>query len=220
MKKLPLLFCLTLFLAGFSSAQTNQNANCPTVEVSGGGIVEPGSPMSFTVNVKDYDLSKISFNWTTSAGEISKGQGTVTIAVTDYKMGENVTATVEVKGLPEGCPNTASETGGSPYCPPSPRLLDEFGNFPSGEIKARIDAYFIALVNEPNAQGYLINYGTDKEISRREALLKRYITQRQYEARRLTFVRGGANPNVIRGAWTRFWIVPPGAVPPTPEDSQ
>ena len=216
MKKFPLLFCLVVFLAGFAAAQTEQNASCPAVEVSGGGVVDAESPMSFTVNVRDYDLSKLSFKWMVSAGKISKGQDTGSIEVSDYERGENVTATVEVKGLPEGCPNTASETGGSTYCPPPPRLVDEFGVTTNGDVKARMDSYFAALAADPNAQGYIINYGTDREIARRETQLRNSIAFRKYDASRLTFVRGGANPNGANGVWTRFWIVPPGASPPTP----
>ena len=216
MKKIPLLFCLVLFFAGFAAAQSEKSAACPTIDVAGGGVVEAGVPMSFTVHVEDYDLSKLSFKWTTSVGRISNGQGTVTIGVSDYKSGENVTATVEVEGLPEGCPNTASETGACSCDVPSPSLIDEFGSVKHSEIRLRMDMLFIALGNQPNAQGYIINYGTNKEIARREAQLRNHIGFKKYDVSRVTFVRGGANPNGERGVWTKFWIVPPGAMPPTP----
>ncbi len=222
MKKIPLLFCLVVFLAAFASAQTDRNANCPVVEVTGGSAVEIGAPLSFTVNVKDYDLSKVSYKWTVSNGTIVEGGETpnITIDVSKLPDGTNITATVEVKGLPEGCPNTASETGGVICrCIPA-QLMDEFSNLPNGEIKARLDEYYTALGKQPNAQGYIINYGMDREIARREALIKKHIALRKYDVSRITFIRGGIYLKGEGGSWTRLWLVPPGATPPTPEDGQ
>ena len=213
MKKIPLLFCLVVFLAGFASAQ---NQTCPKINVSGGGVVAPGDPMSFTVYVEGDESGKLSFDWQITTGKIIEGQGTSTITVLKNDVTENLTATVKIKGLPEGCPNTDSET----YLVEPPRrvavLNDEFGSVPNGEIRYRMDTLFIAMGNQPNAQGYIINYGTNKEISNREKLLRYHIAFKKYDASRVTFVRGGANPRGEKGAWTKLWIVPPGAEPPTP----
>jgi hypothetical protein len=217
MKIFPLLFCLVLFLAGSAAAQTNQNASCPDVAVSGGAVLDSRSPMTFTATVKNYDLSQLSFMWTISNGTILEGQETKTIVVDISKLSNstNITATVEIKGLPGDCKNTASETGSVIIDYIRARLIDEFGNIPYEEVGARLDQFFTALRNEPNAQGYIINYGTDREKSRREAHLKRRIAIRKYDASRITFIRDGTNPNGA-GAWTKFWIVPPGATAPTP----
>ncbi|HEY8563240.1 MAG TPA: hypothetical protein VIL74_22875 [Pyrinomonadaceae bacterium] len=215
MKVFPLLFCLVLWPAGFAAAQANQTVDCPAIDVSGGGVVELGAEMSFTVTVTNYDSSRLSYKWTISAGKISEGQGTASIAVTDYKNGEAITANVEVKGLPESCVNSASETGSVIIDYILPTLIDEFGDIQSGEIQNRIDSlYQFKLRNEPNSQGYIINYGSNKEVARRERLIRKSIFLRKYDASRVTFVRGGAKPESKSGAWTKFWLVPPGAMPP------
>lgn len=217
MKNTLIILIFILIFASASAAQTSQNATCPTFDVSGGGVIEHGSPFTFTVNFKeDYDLSKLSFKWTVSGGKLFEGQGTTSIAVTDFRSSENVTATIEVKGLPEGCANTASETGSCSCDYVFPRLIDEFGNIPYEEVEARFDAFFIILREEPNAQAYIVNYGTNRQKSLRETHFRRRIAIRKFDASRFIFVRGGANPKGEPGAMTRIWIVPAGAVPPTP----
>ena len=216
MKIFPLLFCLVLFLASDVFAQATQSSNCPTLDVSGGGVVEPGEPMIFTVSVENYDLSRLTFKWTVSGGEILEGQETRTIKVATKKYSSiYITATVEVKGLPEGCTITDSETGSVPYCP-SPRLFDEFGSLSYGDIRERIPNLFVELGENPGAQGYIINYGTDREIARRERQIRDAITFLKLDAPRITLVNGGANPRG-KGIWTKVWIVQPGAENPTPD---
>ncbi len=123
-------------------------------------------------------------------------------------------ATVEIKGLPENCPNAFSEQ--VEYLPrPSSFLLDEFGNFSNNKVKARIEAMYIKLRDEPNSQGYIINYGTDNEIAARENQIRKAIDFLKYDSSRVTLVRGGANPNGV-GVFTKVWIVPPGADNPQP----
>ena len=173
--------------------------------------------MMFTANIdtKGKDLN-LKYIWTVSGGKIITGQGTLSISV-EWIPEQNFTVTIEIEGFPEGCPNTSSEVGIS--CglrPPSSILVDEFGNLPNGGLRARFDTFLIALGNQPNAQGYIVNYGTNKEITRREQLIRNQLTFRKYDASRITFVRGGANPNGESGVWTRLWVVPPGAEPPTP----
>lgn len=215
MKIFPLLFCLILFFAAGVLGQNNQTLNCPTLDVTGGGIPEPDEPLTFTANVGDYDLSKLTFEWTVSSGEIIEGQGTSTIKVLHKNNRENITATVEVKDSSSGCVLRDSETG-STFCPPPVRLFDEYGPLNNGDLKARLQNLFVELGNNPNAQGYIINYGTDREIARREKQIRDAVTFLNLDAPRLTMVNGGANPRG-RGIWTKVWIVPPGADNPTPE---
>lgn len=192
--------------------------SCPTLGVSGGGVVNPGDNMYFTANASGGNCSDISYNWTVSNGTIVSGQGTasITVATTRMMEGQNVTATVEISGscLCADCPRTGSETGSVSGLPKA-NLIDEFGKLPDDEVKARVDALYIALGNNPSAQGYIINYGTDKDIANRERQIQKAITFRKYDASRVTIVRGGPNPNGA-GVWTKFFLVPPGADNPTP----
>lgn len=188
---------------------------CGTLSVNSGGNVQPGQELNFTANVSGGTCAEVNYRWTVSTGEIVGGQNTSAISVR-ANPGDNVTATVEISGscLCASCQRTAQDTA-SVYQKPEAIKIDEFGKLPDDEVKARVDALYIALGNNPNAQGYIINYGTDKEITARERQIRKAIDFRKYDASRVTMVRGGPNPNGA-GVWTKFWIVPPGADNPNP----
>jgi len=90
--------------------------------------------------------------------------------------------------------------------------LDEFEKATNGYVKMIMDTFYIELNNNPAAQGYIINYGTDREIAKREKQIIASIAFRKLDAPRITFVRGGYR-KVVK---TDLWLVPPGAEPPTP----
>ena len=69
------------------------------------------------------------------------------------------------------------------------------------------------LNNNPTAQGYIINYGTEKQIAAREKQIRNAITFLRLDASRVTLVRGGESGGDVR---TVLWVVPAGATPPTP----
>ncbi|MBK8149932.1 MAG: hypothetical protein IPK58_17450 [Acidobacteria bacterium] len=191
--------------------------SCATISVSDGGVVRPGDEMNFVATAGG-GSGDLSYNWTVSNGTIVGGQGTpaIRVATTREMEGQNITATVEISGsnLCASCQKTASNNG-SVAGIIKPFIIDEFGKLPDDEVKARVDALYITLGNNPNAQGYIINYGTDKEVAAREKQIQKAITFRKYDSSRVTIVRGGANPNGA-GVWTKFWIVPPGADNPNP----
>jgi len=221
MKQIFFTSILTLIFSFPVFAQT-ENPLCARLADSG-GVVEAGTPMKFAVNVSGkIDNLTLSYEWTVSAGTIVSGQGTcsITVDTTGLTNGTEITAEVKVKGLPENCPNTASKTGSVKVTRKSPEILDEFGNIPRDEIRARLDAMMIALGQNPNAVGYIINYGTAAEIARREKMIREHIAFRKYDANRVRFISGGANPRGETGVRTRFFIIPPGTDTPTPEDSQ
>jgi len=194
---------------------------CPVLDVSGGGIVEEGSPMYFTANLTGGSGTEFTYDWTVSNGTITSGQGTPSITVDTTGLADqtNIIATVNVggPGLCETCPSlNNSETGSVSRSTIEPRLIDEFGVLPADEVRARLDAFFVELNNTPGSQGYIINYGTDREIAVRERLIRNHIAFRRFDASRITLVNGGANPRG-RGVWTKLWLVPPGANNPTPD---
>ena len=94
---------------------------------------------------------------------------------------------------------------------PKASKFDEFEKATNGNVKMRMDALFIELENNPAAQGYILNYGTDREIAKREKQIRGSINFRRYDASRLTMVRGGYR-EVIK---TDLWLVSLGAEPPT-----
>ncbi len=55
---------------------------------------------------------------------------------------------------------------------PKPVKFDEFEKATNGNVKMRMDAFHTELENNPQSQGYVINYGTDREIAIRERQLQ------------------------------------------------
>lgn len=96
---------------------------------------------------------------------------------------------------------------------PVAEKIDEFGRSTDGEVKARMDNFYIQLANDPSAQGYIINYGLPKDINVRRKQITKLINFRRYDPQRLTFVDGGFSP-IFK---TEFWSVPNGAEPPMPQ---
>lgn len=192
---------------------------CPTLDVSGGGIVESGQPMYFNANVGGGSAGDVTYSWTVSNGRIVSGENSssITVDTTGLEDGTNIRAEVTIGGnLCENCNRTASETGSVTKKVVNPYKFDEFTKLPDDEVKARIQNLYVELGANPNSQGYIINYGTDKEIAARERQITKAINFLKLDPSRVTVVRGGANPNG-KGVLTRVWIVPPGANNPTPD---
>lgn len=85
------------------------------------------------------------------------------------------------------------------------------------EIGKTTNQVFIAKLkkypewNDCSVQIYIINYGTDREIARRERLIISSFSFRYFDCSRRTLVRGGmGKPNTV------IWKIPPGADYPTP----
>lgn len=87
-------------------------------------------------------------------------------------------------------------------------IFAELGKANNVQVKELFDKFDNLLIKEfrkyINSQGYIINYGTDKEIAKREKQIRDSYTFRSYDTYRLTFVRGG-NSNKLKSV---FWIVP------------
>ncbi|HEY0427040.1 MAG TPA: hypothetical protein VGC76_04460 [Pyrinomonadaceae bacterium] len=189
---------------------------CPTFSISGpSGTTAPGGSMTFTADVSGGTATGITYNWSVSAGTIESGQGTPSITVTAPTDGTtNVTATVEIggTGFCADCPRSRSETA-PVSLRPTARQIDTIGPATDDDIKARFDALRIELANDPTAQGYIVNYGTDKDVAKRERQIQKAIAFLKIDPSRVTVVRGGDKGNGIE---TRVFVVPAGADNPTP----
>ena len=93
---------------------------------------------------------------------------------------------------------------------PKAILVDEFETATNGFVKMKMDSFFAELSNNPEAQAFVFNFGTDREIARREKQLRNAIKFRKYDASRLTFVKVGFREKIK----TELWLVPPGQEPP------
>lgn len=82
------------------------------------------------------------------------------------------------------------------------RQIDEFERATSGEIKARMDNFYIELYNNEDSAGYIVNYGTKRQVDQRVNQIKRYIAGRKYDASRVKFINDGTGKTIK----TEFWI--------------
>jgi hypothetical protein len=178
------------------------------------GIPRSGEPVEFTVEVKGAaPWNPVQFKWTVSRGTIVNGQGTPTIAVPYELDGTSLIATVDVLGLPETCPSTASET--ISYCiGPVPVLVAEGSVKITAIDKARLDKLAAELADRPDSQGYLIEYfppkTTQRAVDAKIQLVLRHLKKSVDEARITIVTETAEKP------FTRYYVVPPGAMNPMP----
>jgi hypothetical protein len=136
-----LLFIISIFLLACGQVFSQGGAGCPQITLVGpAGETRPGDTVTFTVDVKDADVSKYKFKWYVTFGKILSGNDSPHIEVATERIHDrqNLTATVEIEGLPAGCPNTASETAGVSCGGGTPMTIDEYGRMSLGEEKAKL----------------------------------------------------------------------------------
>ena len=90
---------------------------------------------------------------------------------------------------------------------PLPIKFAEVGAIESCEFREGIRRFMRELSNQPNNQGYIINYGSDHEVGRRERFITNEVAFRKYDRSRITLVRGGFKSKPA----TELWLIPPGA---------
>ena len=88
----------------------------------------------------------------------------------------------------------------------------EFGKMSNRGVNSKMNDFMIELVNNSNSQGYVISYGSPKDLSLRSTQLVAGIALLKLDSPRITFVNGRAEKTVR----TVMWIVPLGAKPPAP----
>ncbi|MEZ5425993.1 MAG: hypothetical protein R2747_07005 [Pyrinomonadaceae bacterium] len=191
---------------------------CPSgLTVTGpSALTTAGNTMVFTANVAP-GSGNTTYNWSVDAGEIISGQGTpsITVSTTTDMAGSNVNARVEVGMDPSNCNCSLSDSETGVIAePPKSVKVDEFNKAVNDEVKARIQNFYETYLNSnPDNHGYIINYGTPREVARREKQISDAIRFLRFDPSRVTMVNGGDRGNGIE---TTFWIVPPGAENPTP----
>lgn len=102
-----------------------------------------------------------------------------------------------------------------------PNLLDEFGRLPECDLRGRYDMFFYELSQNPASQGYVMIYqGTDVlpanyDSPAAERMIRNHMMFRGFDPSRVTVINGGFREE----GFTQLWIVPPGAVSPSPENA-
>ena len=165
------------------------------------------SPFYFKAQISDgAQNQKVSYQWSITSGRIVNGQRTSTIQAVANDS-HNITATVEVQGLPAGCGQAIASL--SIFTEPAPPVqeIDEFGPLPLEKIKLRLDKLAYQLRNQPGARGYILSSG---KWSLSGSARKYLLTEHGLESGRVVYVqRKTKRPLMIK-----LYIVPARANPP------
>ena len=196
------IFCASAF------AQSNQIAPCPGIIVTGPAtLVTTGETAVFTANVANGDSLK--YIWTVSRGTIVEGQNSpvIKVATTPDDADSEIIATVEIKGLPEDCTKTASETAKIGYICKLPIDFDDYGKTSFKEEKERLANVAKYLTQQPGTTAFfIIHFPENRKIQLENYTkkIKNYLIQTlEVPSERLTFVYGESETQR-----TRIVIVP------------
>ena len=189
---------------------------CPNISITCPDSVRIGAPITFSADVNGGTPgAQASYNWTVSAGTITSGQGTPSITVSTAGLGgQDVRATLTVNGY-TGLNCTASCSTPVQVERIKPRKFDEIGNVARNDEKARLDIFAAELQNDPRSAGYIIaTGGKPGEAQKRVNDAKAYlVNSRGMDANRIVTLTGRTGGDIR----IEFWLVPPGAEAPTPQ---
>jgi hypothetical protein len=159
MTRATLTILFSLFLCVVTTAQTPK-ADCPTISVMGPpDITAPNDTMVFTMKSSENLQPDVRFEWTVSDGTILEGQGTKSMKVKtpSYNQITDLTATVRLQGLPQGCLSVASETGAVASAIFDP-IIDSYGQLSLNEEKARMQNAATVLEMNPRSKILILKY--------------------------------------------------------------
>lgn len=214
------IFIASIFVFAFCVCAFGQVSNCPTISVTGpSSATQLGETATFTANVSRIEMSKIEYQWSIDKGTIVEGQGTSTVTVSTEGLEDStVTALVEIKGFPEGCPNSDAETT-IPFDPPWSVLIDELEISSKPINMERLNAWIAELKGNPDSTMYFVTYTNEKfsseKIRQNENRIKKQFTDEKIATDRLVFVNSKNSDNDEKNI-IRVWRIPLGAEPPTP----
>lgn len=216
MKNLFPIIGLILTLAIFGLGQAPEKLPCPTISVEGpAGVINPGDDVKFTAYIKSTEQQNgYDYTWTVTPKFAFLGQNTDTISVKAPDF-DSLTAAVTVKGFPEGCPTTASETYRI-LC--RRKMAEKLGTILT--INLQIDKDLIAIVGtkiqqDPTAQLYIaLQFPRGTSPKTMDLSRQRLAEQLKRSNIPLNRIRFAVFDNDNRE--TIFWLVPPGADLPLP----
>lgn len=99
--------------------------------------------------------------------------------------------------------------------------FDEYGRLRHCDLTARLDNFALSLQNEPDSEGFVVGYSSDKDKAarapRQQLKIARYylVEERGIDPARLVFVEAGQKDGADN-ALNELWLVPRGGTPPVP----
>jgi hypothetical protein len=169
-------------------------AQCPTVKVIGPKVITaPGDDMVFRAEVGVMG-PKLEYSWSIDKGTIIDGQGTpaITVLADPSLVGKSVTATVQVSGLPSSCNGFSSATAGIANIICALSLVDSWTKLKPNDTRARLDSFFIGLIQNPEHVGFIQLLVTPEEkfdsSNSRVQFILNHARFRKVDKQRLWFV--------------------------------
>jgi len=209
------------FLAslGVGAAQTTERCRIVSVEASSIAM-EAGTPVTFRAKLSTVvPTAKPEFKWEISAGTITAGEGTSSITVDTTGLGGiSIDATVSVSGVSTLCSTSATESVAIFAEVGCGLAFDQFSDIKFEDEKARLDNFAIQLSMDKQQRGNIIIFAGRQtykdEASERLQRAKDYLVKvRDIDPTQVVTVDGGYREEFQ----VYFYIVPPGADPPSLE---
>lgn len=211
------LLLTSIFVLAFCFAAFGQDSLCPTISITGPAeVVMPKENVNFSAKV-DGEIRnlELKYFWSVDKGKIIDGQGTTIVTIGEVPLDSTLTATVEIKGLPEDCPKIASGTMVTPHGPTRSIEIEQLKTSASQLDKLKFDKLIVALEDEPAATAYIIIYTNEKtstkKLKQKKGQIRKYLSDKNAPADRVVIVDGGSGEDLIR-----LFIVHAGAEPPIP----
>lgn len=228
MKNLVAASILILIVCAVSLAQTRQIALCPAISVSGpSNIVLPGETGAFTAVVDDAKREQYTYSWKIEGATIVEedgkslvnfgstfeavGKTQIHFQIPPEMAGASTIGIVEIKGLPEGCPNTASES--FIFCGAEAIEIDEFSVAASQIDKVRLRNLAVELQKNPSGRIFIIERFEGKTAQKVKEQKNQktidYLKAQGIEKSSITLLNETGEENL-----TKFIFAPSGAPPP------
>jgi hypothetical protein len=220
----PIVIAIVL-PSGHAQKEQQPISQCPVITVDcPSNCPKANENIIFRAKIRGSDPNLApKFNWSIFNGKIISGQGTSALTVTIDNHCDSMTVTVDVDGLPAGCPSRAACTTVTDCCGTAlARKFDAYDDINCEDEMAHLDMFAVQLKNEPGAQGYVVFYGGRSyrgrqarrgESEARAHRIKTYLVEnRGIEEGRIVMINGG-----YREKWNaELWVAPFGAQAPTP----
>ena len=195
------LILVSVFIVLFSYASLAQTGKviCPTVSVQSLPVaLRTGENATFTASVSNI-TEKTEYVWAVDSGKIVEGQGTPTITVA--RKDEEITAEVELLGIPKECPRTTAVDTMLIHCSLPALLLDELTLSFSRIDIARLNIWTKNMENNPQSD-YLISLKTKNKTPTTRKFMEKvfdYLSQNQQISKeKIYFSIEEGNEEIIR----------------------
>jgi hypothetical protein len=201
---------------GQFEGRKKDSRSCPTISITPpAGITQPGESMTFVAKLRGDVPANLLYVWTITHAKIIDGQGTLRITAQKEDAGAswpNPVATLTVKGLPKGCPNSASEADPT-VVDPGPIQLGEINN-----SSYTIDRELLVTIGKEmranaNSQLYVWIYSnqSERQVEKIKSHVLRQLSTTKIDPSRFTL---NTSPERTRGVV--FWQILPGVWNPAP----